>query len=165
TCCDMADTSTTFSASNPLVEDLLKDETKENIVDKEPSRYGFINPEALKNINDCGPSTLQYQSQGKTIGNVEGIPYTYPVPSTMNRPIGEIKTYRIWSALNIVCGCLILGLVAGYYSSETEELRNKGDIQGALNASRKARTINIIATIGGITAIIIYVLYKTGVIG
>jgi hypothetical protein len=67
----------------------------------------------------------------------------------------QIKSYTYWSILNIFCCCLCLGCLACYYSNQTKDLKRMDDIQGAFNASKKARIINIIATIIGIIFIFI----------
>lgn len=87
-------------------------------------------------------------------------PYVAPIMIDVN--INNIESYMGWSILNIFCCCLCFGLLACFYSSETNDAKIRGDILGALNASRKARTINIIATILGIIITINYVVFLTG---
>jgi len=77
--------------------------------------------------------------------------------------LNSIENYQVWSILNILCCCWILGCVACYFSLETNNHKVRGDVQGALNASRNARTINIISTVLGIILNINLILYYSGV--
>lgn len=70
----------------------------------------------------------------------------------------KISEYRIWSAYNVLCGCLLLGIVALIMSSETAEMKRKGNLDGARRASKITAIINLIFTVIGICAIILLVL-------
>jgi hypothetical protein len=163
----MADTSPPYSVTNPVLDDVSRNQTTENIVHKEPPRYGFLNPAALNPTNNLGPSTIPYQPQHQwtPMGNGGGIPAMYGSSLATNPELAAIYSYKAWSILNILCCCLCLGFVACYYSNETEEAKLRGDIVRALNASRNARTFNIITTIVGIIMITFYILYYTGTLG
>jgi hypothetical protein len=126
----MTDTQIPFPGPNFVSENLSKGQT---IVHKEPPSYGFLYP-------------LSLQNEARS----RGIPTMSIDPSwRSNFQMNEIRSYEIWSILNTLFCCLILGLVAYHYSNETKELQLRNDIQGAMNASRNARTLNIIATIVG----------------
>jgi hypothetical protein len=71
--------------------------------------------------------------------------------------LNNIRNYRIWSILNILFCCFCVGFVACHYSYETDSYILKGNVQGALKASRNARITNVIATLLGI--IIVYSFY------
>ena len=156
----MADNVTTLSEPSPVFDDLSKVQTTENIVHKEPPRYGFLNPVALQ--SPAYPNTVQNPAQWRPMYNA-GSPPTYGHPNAMMmQPTGSIETYQAWSVFNILCCCLLLGFVACYYSSETEELRQRGDLAGAMDASKTARNVNIVATVIGVIAIIIIVIIFSG---
>jgi len=155
------------TTDNIVLDNISKDETTENIVHKEPPRYGFLNPLALNQTNNIGPRQIPYQPQPQwtPMGNVRNPSNIYVSPLSMNPSLTEIDTYKVWSILNILCCCLCLGFVACYYSSETEEAKQRGDIQRALNASKNAQIFNIIATIVGIILITIIILFRSGILG
>ena len=69
----------------------------------------------------------------------------------------KIKTYTVWSVLNILLCCTCIGSCACYYSMETKQLRNRGDIRGAVESSKTARQLNIISTGAGIFILLIVV--------
>ena len=61
-----------------------------------------------------------------------------------------ISDYRSWSIFNILFCCFILGILACLKSQETERRKRLGDLQGALNSSKSAKSFNICATVIGI---------------
>jgi hypothetical protein len=76
--------------------------------------------------------------------------------------LNKIDNYQCWSIFNILFCCWFLGCFACYFSCETDKSKEQGDIQQALNASRNARTMNIIATILGIILNALIILYRIG---
>ena len=46
----------------------------------------------------------------------------------------------------------LFGVIAIYYSAQVGRRWNRGDVEGARRASRTARTIGIIAIVGGVIA-------------
>jgi hypothetical protein len=177
----MDQTETNIPMENPVIDNISKGETKENIVvdniskseptenivHQEPPRYGFLNPLALNQTNNFGPIPNPYppQPQWAPMGNFRNPSNMYASPLAMNPSLTQIDSYKVWSILNIFFCCLCLGFVACYYSSGTEEAIQRGDIQRALNASKNARTFNIITTIVGIILITFYILMFTGTLG
>jgi hypothetical protein len=146
------------------VNDFSSDPPQENVVHAPPPSYGFLNPSVLDNTNDVGQKPTQYQPQPQwsSPGTV-GSPQTmYSIPTMVNPEINNVENYMVWSVLNILFCCLCLGFVSCYYSMETNNSKVRGDIQGALNASRTARTLNIITTCLGLIINTMYVLYLTG---
>jgi hypothetical protein len=141
----MADTLHTFSPSTAVLHDLSKNHTTENVVCKQPSHNGS----SLNNTHT--PDKIQCQPQYGSKYNMD-----LTSPFIGSRAQDEIESYKIWSILNILFCCSCLGCIACYYSNETEDLKKKRNIQGALYASEKARNINVIATVTG-TIIIIFV--------
>jgi hypothetical protein len=75
----------------------------------------------------------------------------------MTQQIVYISEYMGWSIFNILFCCVILGGFACMKSRETRDRKRFGDLQGALKASKSAKTLNIWATVIGIVIIIIFV--------
>jgi hypothetical protein len=144
---DMANISTNDNKTSSIVDDLVKNE--------EPPNYTVVNP-LFNNRDNTTSNTTQPQSQLRINDNTNITPGTYGVLKVINPELNNINNYTGWSVFNILCCSCILGCVACYFSSETDSLILKGDIQGALNASRTARIINRIATILGTIAFFIY---------
>ena len=140
----MSDYPPPYPTISPPVNDFVGGVPTDNVVHQPPPSYGFLNPAALENTGTKAP---QYQPQ---VGGYPGSPSaTYGVPMMINPELNQIEEYTAWSVINILFCCCCLGLVACYYSVEAGNAKKMGDIQSALNASRTARTINIIATILG----------------
>lgn len=137
----MTDTQIPFPGPNSVSENLSKGQTTQTIVHKEPPSYGFLYSLSLQN---------EAHSRGIPIMSIDP-------SSRSNFQMNEIRSYTIWSILNMLFCCFILGLVACHYSNETKELQLKNDIQGAMNASRNARTLNTIATIVGTIFISVFI--------
>ena len=141
----MANTSTidnTTKATDSVVDDHSKNPYEE------PPSYTAVNP-LLNNIN---LNTIQPQ-------HVNTAPNAYCILKVNNPELNHIEDHMCWSVFNILCCCWILGCVACYFSCKTGGLMSKGNIQGALYASRNARTMNCVATILGIICYLIYVIY------
>jgi hypothetical protein len=62
----------------------------------------------------------------------------FVVSAGFNQELNTIENYQVWSILNIIFCCWILGCVACYFSCETDNHKTRGDLEGALNASRTA---------------------------
>jgi hypothetical protein len=141
---------------------------QDNVVHAPPPSYGFLNPSVLNNANNIDQKPTQYQPQPQwsptgTFGNTQNM-YGVPTIVNVNPDLNNVENYIVWSVLNILCCCLCLGFVGCYYSLETNNAKVRGDIQGALTASRNARTINIITTCLGLIINTIYILYSIGTI-
>ncbi|XP_059184398.1 proline rich transmembrane protein 1B-like [Centropristis striata] len=70
-------------------------------------------------------------------------------------------TYLGWSIFNTLCCCLPLGIAAIIYSVKADSANTHGDGARALEASRTARTLNVIALVCGIILLIIFIVLKT----
>jgi hypothetical protein len=149
-----------YSAPASVVNDVPSGPITENVIHKSPPSYGFLNPLALNNTNNVGPSTIQPQPQ---FGGMESTPNMYGVTTMVHLELDQVDSYQVWSILNILFCCLCLGAIACFYSCETNDAKLRGDIQGALNASRNARTINIICTVLGLILNVILVIYYIGI--
>jgi len=147
---------TNFSSSTPVIYYLSTDKITENINHKNEPHDSI----SLNNTNTAGSVSYQpkfglknnHVSPQQSVINV-------PLPKTIS--VDQIKTYTEWSIVNIFFCCLCLGCIACFYSSETEDFKLSGNIQRALNASKKARIFNIIATVLGIIIIIITITVRT----
>ena len=146
----MANPSITLTVPILTVDDLSQNRIKEQIFNGETSHYKSVYPETR---NHPSTSTKVHPLPLQSTYNMNSVP-----PVIRSRPIGKIKSYKIWSILNIIFCCSCLGCFACYYSNRTEKLKQSGDIRGAFKASKTARTTNIIATLIGITIIVINVL-------
>lgn len=133
-------------------------QTTENVVQKEPSVHVFVNPSAPDNINNVATSIVQPQPQGQAMVNTEN--RNMHSVSARSLELIEIEDYYCWSIFNMLCCGICFGCVACYYSSKTNKMKLRGDIQNALDASRTARTINIITTVLGIIIISINLFLK-----
>jgi Interferon-induced transmembrane protein len=154
----MTDAPPTSFELNSAAEDLPTTTPTETVVHKEPPRYGFLNPAALRNTSMSPPGMIQYQPQSVAPGYGGGTPYMLNTAQGTHLPMPEVDSYEAWSIFNILCCCWIIGCIACHYSTETETLRARGDIVGAAAASKNARTMNIIATVGGLLVIIIVII-------
>ncbi|UJR24144.1 hypothetical protein I4U23_027110 [Adineta vaga] len=150
------------STENIILSDEKANEAMktEEIIHQEPPRYGFLNPLALNQTNNFGPRALP-QMQWNSTNNMRTI---YGKPSGINGDVNQVESYLAWSVINILCCCLCLGFVACYFSSEVDAAKKRGDLQGALNASRSARNMNIITTVVGVIVLTIYGLYFGGIL-
>ncbi|KAK5614871.1 hypothetical protein CRENBAI_010628 [Crenichthys baileyi] len=61
------------------------------------------------------------------------------------------SSYLRWSIFSTLCCCLPLGIAAIVYSNQVSYAIATGDTVAAANASRKAKILNIIAAVLGVT--------------
>jgi len=152
----MTDPSTIFTEPISTINDLSRGPITENVISEEPPTYESMYPEP---INYSNISSTIHQPQPKLRYNINSTSVFIVPQLNITRSTNKIKSHLMWSTFNILCCCLCLGCLACYYSSKTKDLKRWGDIQGALNASNKARIINIIATTTGIIIIFIIIIY------
>lgn len=67
-----------------------------------------------------------------------------------------IPNYLVWSILTTVLCCLPFGIVSIVHAAKVDGLRNAGDIAGAMDASRKAKTWAMVAAGVGLVVILLY---------
>lgn len=67
-----------------------------------------------------------------------------------------IPNYLVWSILTTVLCCLPFGIVSIVHAAKVDGLRNAGDIAGAMDASRKAKTWAMVAAGAGLVVIVLY---------
>jgi hypothetical protein len=152
----MTNISTTFTEPISGVDDLSKHQITEKVFVDEPPPNELVCPESM---NDPSTSSTVRQIPSGPTYNMISTSAFIDRPPVIIQSTDQIESYRCWSILNIFCCCLCLGCLACYYSSEIKDLQKMGDIQGALNASRKARKINAIATTIGSIFIVINTLH------
>jgi hypothetical protein len=148
-----------FSPSTSVMNDISKEQTTEKVINKEPLPSGS----SLNNANISGQ--VSHQPRPTSTYNGESIQPFINARSIPNPLEEKIKTYIVWSCLNILCCCWCVGCIACHYSLETTRLRQNGDIQGALETSERARNINIVSTTLGVfitTMYLIYILHRIG---
>lgn len=75
-----------------------------------------------------------------TAGNPYAAPSTpaYTTPQA-HAPVGPIPNHLVWGILTTLLCCWPFGVVAIVYATKVESRRAEGDIEGAWEASRKAR--------------------------
>ncbi len=103
------------------------------------------------NINQFQPVAIM--SNGANINQPQPVA-VMSIGANINQ-IVYISEYTGWSIFNILCCCVILGILACVKSRETRDRKRFGDLQGALKASKSAKILNICATVIGIIIIII----------
>lgn len=71
----------------------------------------------------------------------------------------EIPNYLVWSILTTIFCCLPFGIVSIVFAAKVDGLRAAGDIQGAMEASRKAKTWAIVAASAGLVILVLYLVF------
>ena len=116
-------TSATLVANELATMHVTGRELKELARQTEFSHDGFVDP-AAKKLSSLASSSLHYDKCSVApacTSNSESIlndGYIARAPE-------KIRKYRIWSAYNVLCGCLLFGIVALIMSSETAEMEKK----------------------------------------
>lgn len=71
----------------------------------------------------------------------------------------EIPNYLVWSILTTIFCCLPFGIVSIVHAARVDGRRASGDIQGAMEASRKAKTWAIVAASAGVVVALLYLIF------
>jgi hypothetical protein len=81
-------------------------------------------------------------------------------------PYGQPIPNYLWQSIvvTLLC-CLPAGVVAIVYATRVQGLQQMGDIQGALDASQKAKTWCIVSAVAAVVILAIYLLIFFAVIG
>ena len=74
----------------------------------------------------------------------------------MNTNSPVVPNNLVWAILTTLFCCLPLGIVSIVFASKVDGLRAAGDIAGALEASRKAKTWAIWSALSGPVRILIW---------
>ncbi|KAM6987747.1 interferon-induced transmembrane protein 1-like [Tautogolabrus adspersus] len=69
-------------------------------------------------------------------------------------------SYMAWSIFNTFCCCLPLGIAAIIYSNKAQTANTLGQTSEAMDASRTAKVLNILALVFGIILLIIFITLK-----
>lgn len=68
-------------------------------------------------------------------------------------PAEEIPNHLVWAILTTIFCCLPFGIVSIVFAAQVDGKRNAGDIQGAWDASNKAKTWAVVAAVAGVVAV------------
>uniref|UniRef100_A0AAY4AH23 Interferon-induced transmembrane protein n=1 Tax=Denticeps clupeoides TaxID=299321 RepID=A0AAY4AH23_9TELE len=71
-----------------------------------------------------------------------------------------VPNYLGWSIFNTLCCCLPLGIAAIIFSVKAKDANLVGDTARAADASKTARTLNIVACVIGVIILIIFIALK-----
>jgi len=130
------------------------------------------------NCPNCGTSNLDTASICVNCGRplAGGAPpppppqtYTPPPPAsrfeTPAQPaVQQIPNYLWQSIVVTLCCCLPLGIVAIVFASQVNDKLRRGDIAGAMAASKNAKLFCLIALALGVVAMLVYALMFSGAI-
>lgn len=124
------------------------------------------------NCPNCGTSNLDNASIcvncGRSLGAGEAPPppqasYTPPPPPRFDTPgqppAAQVPNYLWQSIVVTLCCCLPIGIVAIIFAAQVNDKLRRGDIQGAMQASKQAKMWCLIAVGLGILVAIIYGLF------
>jgi hypothetical protein len=126
-----------FSTSTVFMEVLSEQRTIEHEEHPPSFQVLFGEPNASDNI--------QCQSQSIVLTSNDQCRQLFVrVQSTPDQSICNIKSYIAWSVLNIIFCCCCCGFVAFCVSVETRVLKKQGNIQGAVQASKKSSNVEYI---------------------
>jgi hypothetical protein len=135
-----------YPMDSPPVSDKLLDEAKvEDVIQEQPPPYQPVNSNTI-NLIPTQSESSQRQSENRACLTRTNVNLDY------------IDNYMGWSIFNILCCWCVISCVACYFSCQTDELKQQGDRQGALNVSRYALNFNRIATIYGMMGFLIYII-------
>jgi Interferon-induced transmembrane protein len=83
----------------------------------------------------------------------------YPPGGFSPPPYGQSIPNYLWQSIvvTLLC-CLPFGVVAIVYATRVQGRQQMGDIQGALDASQKAKTWCIVSLVAGLVLDVIYLL-------
>ncbi|XP_069465396.1 proline rich transmembrane protein 1B [Ambystoma mexicanum] len=109
-----------------------------------------------------GPSDqIMFQNQNFSPGSHPYTIYHDPTVGHPPRPEGRRppKDYMVESVLVMIFCCLLTGIIAIVYSHETRAALNRGDVNMAQEASRKARSLVLFSLLFGVFVSISWVIY------
>jgi hypothetical protein len=82
-----------------------------------------------------------------------------PMPGGYPQPAGsKPNNYLVHAILSTLLCCLPLGVVAIVFASQVDSKWNAGDVNGAMEASRKAKLFSMISAGIGLVGIVLYVI-------
>ena len=93
-------------------------------------------------------------------------PYGQPFGGYGPSPVIAPNNYLLWAILSTLLCCLPLGIVSIVFATKVDSLAARGDLGGALEASRKAKNFAIAAAcVGGAIAAVYVVFILVAVAG
>lgn len=89
------------------------------------------------------------------------------VPATAILPPGAVKPndYLVWTVLTTILCCLPIGAVGIYFSVQVGKRWAEGDLAGAEQNSRTARTLAIVSAAIAIIVVVAYLVFVIAVLG
>ncbi|CAF3883337.1 unnamed protein product [Adineta steineri] len=136
-----------MTTSDLTINDLSKNGNSAKVIYSKPPDY-TVQPKKPMNYSNIHTQLHQPQSTY----NIDSSSSSSNRNRNIIQPTNEINSYIMWSIVNIFCCSLCLGCIALHYSNKTKDLKRAGLVQDALKTSRKARNINIIATVAAVRA-------------
>ena len=88
-------------------------------------------------------------------------PMAVSPPEGITRP----KDYLVWTILTTIGCCLPIGAIGIYFSVQVGTKWDRGDIAGAQESSRTARTLAIVSAATGIVILVAYLVFVVAVLG
>ena len=73
--------------------------------------------------------------------------------------MGNVPNHLVWSILATIFCCIPFGIPAIVFSSQVDSMLRAGDYEGALEASRKAKTWCWVAFGCGVAAVALYLIF------
>ncbi|CAF1102399.1 unnamed protein product [Adineta steineri] len=123
-------------------------------------------PTANVVIHEPPPTYTQFNSHPVSVisqnGQIPSLPYGYVVMAGAQQIIVNqvnVSDYLIWSILNSLCCLWPVGILATVMSVITKKKKANCDLEGARKFSILAAVFNILSTLGGIIAIILFSLH------
>lgn len=122
------------------------------------TKCGSFNPDNATNCSACGAPLQQDQNtqHGYNVQQNHNMNQGY---NYNNHQINQnVPNYLVFSILVTVFCCLPLGIAAIIYSTQVDKFLRMGDLNGALEASRKAKNFCLISVVAGFIVGVIYFL-------
>lgn len=87
-----------------------------------------------------------------------------PPPPAYGAPVGQPAgtpppNYLVWSILSTIFCCLPFGIASIVFAAQVNGKWAAGDVNGALESSKKAKLFAIIAAVAGIVVGLLYVVF------
>lgn len=107
--------------------------------------------------SSCGANNPDTALSCGTCGKVlQGVPTLQAQPGV--QPVQTVPNYLVWSILATVLCCLPPGIVAIVYSAQVNGKLQAGDIAGAQQASKNAKTWCFVSAGVGLAGTLLYIL-------
>ena len=110
---------------------------------------GAANPENAQQCSACGTMMRQLPPAGAPVQNAPGVP---------QRPAVTIENYLVPSIIVTILCCWPAGIPAIIYASQVNTKLSQGDIAGAQQSSKNAKTWCIVSVIAPLVGIVLYII-------